>query len=230
MFTRVVNEVEEDLRITNFAFGDVNDAGEIQPFLFQNPYVEFAFANNDDPATRRLVGVRLGFENADGIAGANLDILSGAIQVIAAAELLPGLDVNLPVLLNGVRNDGFGGEVPLVGSLSIPLAQLSRFDRFQTLDFQNSQNFFIGLQFESVDYPQVGACSAALPNCQLVAPEGFYANFADNVVVNLAGAFNADQRPNNAVVPSDVSGLTPAQVQQVSDILTRFNSSFQLEP
>ena len=59
-----------------------SDASESQRLVYlNNPYVEFAYSNVDSDTTRRLVGMRVGFEGVSGQIGVALKTLSGSLLV-----------------------------------------------------------------------------------------------------------------------------------------------------
>lgn len=66
--------VGTDLGATNMSFGHINSAGEIVPFVFENPYIEWA-----TDASNNIVGFRVGAENTKGIMQADWSSFSGHI-------------------------------------------------------------------------------------------------------------------------------------------------------
>ena len=74
---------DSDLHLDNFALGRVDDAfGDnptLVPFNIHNPYLELAYAV-DDNGVRRIAGVRIGAESAYGNLSADLISLTGAFE------------------------------------------------------------------------------------------------------------------------------------------------------
>jgi hypothetical protein len=65
-----------DIDINNFALGSVNDAtGQVNPFMIKNPYLELAYSGN------RVVGVRVGFGEAQGYLSGDISRITGNIAV-----------------------------------------------------------------------------------------------------------------------------------------------------
>ncbi|MDF3934056.1 DUF6160 family protein [Pseudomonas citronellolis] len=65
-----------DIDIGNFALGTVNDAtGTVNPFLINDPYIQFAYSGT------QLVGVRLGFGSAQGYLSGDIKSLTGNVPV-----------------------------------------------------------------------------------------------------------------------------------------------------
>ena len=65
-----------DIDINNFALGSVNDAtGQVNPFLIKNPFLELAYSGN------KVVGIRLGFSEAQGYLSGDINRVTGNIAV-----------------------------------------------------------------------------------------------------------------------------------------------------
>ncbi|HLD68696.1 MAG TPA: hypothetical protein VJA19_21985 [Pseudomonas sp.] len=65
-----------DIDINNFALGSVNDAtGQINPFLIKNPFLELAYKDS------KIVGMRLGFSEAQGHLSGDINRITGNIAV-----------------------------------------------------------------------------------------------------------------------------------------------------
>lgn len=67
-------EVPEMYRHDGTAYAE----GEIVPFFIDNPFIEFAF----DQQTQEVVGVRLGFGDAMGVLSADIETLTGNVNVM----------------------------------------------------------------------------------------------------------------------------------------------------
>ncbi len=68
-----------DIRISDFALGEIDDNGNIVPFEISDPFIELAY--EDDNGTQNLVGVRLGFGGALGKLSGNIESLTGNVDV-----------------------------------------------------------------------------------------------------------------------------------------------------
>lgn len=65
-----------DININNFALGSVNDAtGGVNPFLIKNPFLELAYQGD------KVVGVRLGFAEAQGHMSGDIKQITGNVSV-----------------------------------------------------------------------------------------------------------------------------------------------------
>ena len=65
-----------DIDINNFALGAVNDVtGQIDPFRIKNPFLELAYSGN------KVVGVRMGFGEAQGYLSGDINRMTGNIAV-----------------------------------------------------------------------------------------------------------------------------------------------------
>lgn len=65
-----------DIDINNFALGSVDDTtGQINPFLIKNPFLELAYKDN------KIVGMRLGFSEAQGHLSGDINSITGNIAV-----------------------------------------------------------------------------------------------------------------------------------------------------
>ncbi|MBB4868095.1 hypothetical protein HNP46_007014 [Pseudomonas nitritireducens] len=77
-----VSNQPSDILINNFALGRVDNANsadaKVVPFQIQDPYVEFAFQNNN--GVRQLVGARIGFGKAQGDLSGDILSLTGNLQ------------------------------------------------------------------------------------------------------------------------------------------------------
>lgn len=68
-----------DIRISDFALGQIDNNGNIIPFEVRDPFIELAFDNQG--GRENLVGVRLGFGGARGALSGNIESLTGNINV-----------------------------------------------------------------------------------------------------------------------------------------------------
>ncbi|MDP3815875.1 DUF6160 family protein [Pseudomonas sp.] len=65
-----------DIDINNFALGSVNDVtGQVSPFVIKNPFLELAYQGN------KVVGVRLGFGEAQGYMSGDINRITGNVAV-----------------------------------------------------------------------------------------------------------------------------------------------------
>lgn len=68
-----------DIRIKDFALGNIEADGSITPFEIRDPFIELAF--EQDGSKQNIVGVRLGFGGAKGALSGTIESLSGNINV-----------------------------------------------------------------------------------------------------------------------------------------------------
>lgn len=68
-----------DIRITDFALGEIDQSGNIIPFEISDPFVELAYEKAG--GVQNLVGVRIGFGGALGKLSGKIESLTGNIEV-----------------------------------------------------------------------------------------------------------------------------------------------------
>jgi len=81
-----------DIRLENFALGEVLSDGTIAPFKIKDPFIELAFEKNSDGSggiQQDLVGIRLGFGKAKGAFTADIKSLSGKLEIALEGSLQP---------------------------------------------------------------------------------------------------------------------------------------------
>ncbi|ASP39169.1 hypothetical protein CHH28_10980 [Bacterioplanes sanyensis] len=112
-----------DVKLRDLTLGQVRDKGngqyELLPFVQENPYIEFAF--DETGASRKLVGFRIGAEDAIGYQGNIIDVISGFIRpnIVADVEIeilgikIPLGSIRLEASLGGVRTIGWLDEKTL---------------------------------------------------------------------------------------------------------------------
>lgn len=76
-----------DIRINDFALGMIDDNGNIIPFSIRDPYFELAF--DEVNGRQDLVGVRIGFGEAEGKLSGNIEYLTGNLQVDVRGRAKP---------------------------------------------------------------------------------------------------------------------------------------------
>lgn len=76
-----------DIRINDFALGMIDDNGNIIPFSIRDPYFELAF--DEVNGRQDLVGVRIGFAEAEGKLSGNIEYLTGNLQVEVKGRAKP---------------------------------------------------------------------------------------------------------------------------------------------
>jgi hypothetical protein len=80
-----------DIRISDFALGEIDSTGNIIPFEVKDPFIELAF--EEENGKENLVGVRLGFGGASGKLSGDIQYLTGNINVNIAGTAKPIRDV-----------------------------------------------------------------------------------------------------------------------------------------
>lgn len=160
-----------DLSLRDVTLGrveEVNGQEILEDFVFEDPFVEFAY----NPAGE-IVGLRTGFGVADGVQGNAIDVFSGFVQPIVSASietLVGGASFSFAPYLGGVRTPGYidPNKSQLVGGCdgnfllcpsvdtieevahASPQAQLFP---LQALVLDESPTMWLSLQSEDVDYP-----------------------------------------------------------------------------
>lgn len=149
-----------DIDFANISLGTIDSSGVVHDFSIVDPYVEFARNTSGD-----LIGVRLGFGEANGTMGVNIKTLSGDIQ--AVGELSLGLfSIDLDSSAHNVREDDITDD--LLG-INIDLGN------FRNLTYNGTNNMYFGLQSKAINYPKIGA------GPQGTAQPGFWLNLQDGV-------------------------------------------------
>ena len=167
-----------DIAVNNLSFGRVVN-GQVESLQFADPYIELAYQNPNDPANRELVGIRFGFRNANGVIGADIQTLSGAVGV--QLGILDGFnagDVGQSIGQRQIALDTAQGAIGL--------------NQIQGLQLNNAQNFFLGLQRVALEYPTLSPEAQ-----QAVAQPGFWVNLLNGASLDLGNGQVGTTRPNN---------------------------------
>lgn len=176
--TRYIGDT--DIRIRNLQLGTVSGS-TINTMTLQDPYLEFAFSGTG--VNRKLVGFRNGFMQADGVMGNSIDVLSGFIEPDVS---LLGIGVG-KILLGGVRTRGFID--PRYQGFLQGLAAGEQLPPVQKNVLNATNDWFMSLQTQNVDYPVLNGVTKASPTAQ----PGFWMNLIDGLSASLTdGAL-----PNN---------------------------------
>ncbi|WP_211829468.1 hypothetical protein [Kistimonas asteriae] len=75
-----------DIDIDHFSLGTVDDNGNVVPFYIKDPYLEFAYEGD------KMVGFRIGFNEAKGDLGGTINTLTGNVPVLIEGTAEPILD------------------------------------------------------------------------------------------------------------------------------------------
>lgn len=132
-----ISDQFSDLDIDNFSLGSIDNAGNINPAVIENPYIELAFKNDTTPSTRELVGVRFGFESIDGEMTSTINTLSGEVD-ITVWHIFGEIRANLVHKIRSTQSEGLGSKFDL--------------SAFEELPLNNAQGVFISLQKEAMKY------------------------------------------------------------------------------
>ena len=103
----------------------INDAGPATDFNLINPYVEFAFSDPDSLVNRKLVGLRLGSEQARGVLSIGtrpVDAQGNAVASNVTIDGVPQEDVSKHTGINSLS--GSIGELIVQGTANIDLGAL----------------------------------------------------------------------------------------------------------
>ncbi|OQX35138.1 MAG: hypothetical protein B0D91_11375 [Oceanospirillales bacterium LUC14_002_19_P2] len=75
-----------DIDIDHFSLGTVDDDGNVVPFYIKDPYLKFAYEGD------KMVGFRIGFNEAKGYLGGTINTLTGNVPVLIEGTAEPILD------------------------------------------------------------------------------------------------------------------------------------------
>ncbi len=189
-----------DVKLRHVTMGQVVN-GQLLPFVQENPYLEFAFADN------KLVGFRAGAEETWGYHGNIIDVMSGYIRPdIEVDATLLGMNVGkikLSAFLGGVRTIGWldtktltlkstGGLTGLV--VSSPDALVNQSKEAQLFPVQanyldHTKAFFFSVGTRSIQWSPVQGFSAE------VTSPGFWINMGGDG--GLIATTQNNHHPNN---------------------------------
>lgn len=165
-----------DVKLRDLTLGQIrreNGRYEMLPFVQENPYIELAF--DETSGSRKLVGFRIGAEDAFGYQGNIIDVISGYIypDIVAETEIIgiPLGDIKLAASLGGVRSIGFLDEKTLdLFSVGFPASILvSNPERLiaqsphgqlypvQSNYLEHTEAFFFSVGTRSIQWSQVGS-------------------------------------------------------------------------
>jgi hypothetical protein len=165
-----------DIKLRDVTLGQVRDKGngqyELLPFVQENPYIEFAF--DETGASRKLVGFRIGAEDAFGYQGNIIDVISGFIRPNIEAELklgaLPAGNIRLEASLGGVRTIGWldektfdilggsfiGGIIAGNPDLLLSLSNHGQLLPVQSNYLEHTEAFFFSAGTRAIQWSKVG--------------------------------------------------------------------------
>lgn len=145
-----------DIDFANISLGTVDSNGNLEDFHIVDPYIEMARNDAGD-----LIGFRLGFGEVNGTMGVEINTLSGDIQAVGELGI-----IDLDSSAHNIREDDITDD--LLG-IDIDLTN------FQHMEFTNTNNMYLGLQSEAINYPKLGT------GAQGTAQAGFWLNLQDGV-------------------------------------------------
>lgn len=202
-----------DIKLRDLTLGQVRDRGngvfEMLPFVQENPYFEFAF--DESSGVRKLVGFRMGAENASGYQGNIIDVISGFIRPTITADVrfnFLGINLNLgrielEAFLGGVRTIGWldtatldlinvtGAAGLLVSNPDALLEQSPHGQLFpvQSNFLDNTNAFFFSVGTRSIQWSEIAGFSPEVTN------PGFWINLGGDG--GLVARTQEGQHPNN---------------------------------
>lgn len=195
-----------DIKLRDVTMGRVKSDGTFEPLVQENPYLEFAFDNTGD--AQKLVGFRIGFEEAHGYQGNIIDVMSGFIRpdITVDASLFGSIGVGkieLEASLGGVRTIGWldssqlnlkstGGLTGLL--VTDPDALVNQSPHAQLFPVQSNylnhtKGFFFSVNTRSIQW---GSVQGFQP--ELTRP-GFWLNMGGDG--GLVATTQQHQHPNN---------------------------------
>ncbi|MAY15396.1 hypothetical protein [Thalassolituus sp. C2-1] len=193
-----------DVKLRDVTMGQIrneNGVYEMLPFVQENPYFEFAF--DESSGVRKLVGFRMGAEDAFGYQGNIIDVISGFIRPTITADTGFLGQVKLEAFLGGVRTIGWLDannltifDVSGLASLLITdpqsLVNMSKEAQLfpvQSNYLEHTGAFFFSVGTRSIQWSSVGGFSPE------VTEPGFWLNMGGDG--GLIANTRAGDHPNN---------------------------------
>jgi hypothetical protein len=194
------NDAGTDLDITNLSLGHIArdenrvqidgnsySAGEIVPFVGENPYLEFAERDGE------IIGVRFGLGEARGTVSGDIASFSGnlGLQIedeegnISPAALMDAMGNATNARATHV---GLGGEATdcAAGNRCAPLSNLQSLNIGQALEggaVDFTDDLFVSFQKEAVDWQQL--TETGEPGAVIQAAEGVFLNLPTSMTIDL---------------------------------------------
>ncbi len=195
-----------DINIDNFALGSVNADDTINPFRISNPFLELAYKDN------KVVGVRLGFGEAQGHLSGNINTYTGnlAIDIFGKGSYLgpkmscgwdPICGIAKSLVSGTWANDEFKAQASLVngaGSADPVRGTMAGLPDGTTLSMPASgavANFLLGL-FKSQDCGLLGVSTCFNLSDYGSIPVGKFDNQTQQFVGTANGVFLSMQTEN----------------------------------
>ena len=159
-----------DINVGTFNFGVGGST-----VALTNPYFEVVYSNTPGATQQQVVGMRFGFQGVAGNFGTAINSLSGSISISNGS--------GSTLTLNGQRLNG-----TTCGSGACPFA-LSSIGSLQAGNASGpSQDFFLAIEKQAVQYPIIGNGPAPA-----LAQPGFWLNWTDKLTAtNLTGTVPAN--------------------------------------
>ena len=169
------NGTGSDIDVSTLRFGrsDLDDAHRLVQIT--DPYFEWVYTNDADPAKRQVVGMRLGFGGITGDIGLQMNTVSGSLVINTDSGTVNSAN---DTALGGKRWDGLAG----CPSCTIPLSAIGGV----TAGDANgaSRDFFISLLKTALTFPTTNADVGAPATAQA----GFWLNWTDRLkAINTTG-------------------------------------------
>lgn len=159
-----------DIDISTLSFGrsDLDEAH--RTVAITNPYIEFVYKNANDPATREVVGMRLGFGGIAGDIGLKMNTVSGSLLIDT------GVDANGNHTYVDSHNSPDGG-VRWTGACATCTTLLNQIGGVTAGNASGaSRDFFLSVLKEAVPY--LAAEGMTAPQ---TAASGFWLNWTDRL-------------------------------------------------
>lgn len=159
-----------DINVGTFNFGVGGST-----VALTNPYFEVVYSNTPGATQQQVVGMRFGFQGVAGNFGTAINSLSGSVSISNGS--------GSTLTLNGQRLDG-----TVCGGSACPFALASIGSLLAGNASGPSQDFFLSVQKQAVQYPAIG--NGPTP---VVAQPGFWLNWTDKLTAtNLTGTVPAN--------------------------------------
>jgi hypothetical protein len=186
--------------------GNTYSAGQIVPFVGENPYLELAERDGE------IIGVRLGLGRARGTLSGDIESFSGQLGLqiqdedgtVSPAALLDAMGNRASARATHIGLSGDGTDCS-TGTRCAPLGNLQSLNIGKALDAGGvgfTEDLFVSFQKEAVDWQQLN--EAGDPGAVIQAAEGVFLNLPTGMTIDLQTLQNGIPRERTEYIDRGV--------------------------